>query len=616
VSNPIIALSDSDRRQRLGVTIDRGALAELARRPRSFAAIIGLPDAVDWRNIGGHNHISPVKDQGNCGSCVSFCSCATIESTVSIVGGGLVDLSEADLHFCSAHGASCGGWWPSDALGEARRRGVPLEWLFPYPSAFDASGNPSCKTSPDRDGQLYRPGGVTALQSTAERKQWLASRGPVCGVFHVYADFYHTGRDVYHHVTGDHEGYHCVEIIGYSNADQCWIAKNSWNTSWGDAGFFRIGYGECGIDDTSRDRDPDGSLNQFPMFGIDGVQTPSAWRSFELAPGSSATLSGGISAVSRIPNSMELWWVGANGSIEAAFWYEGGAWTRYELAPASSASLSGGIKAVSRIPNSMELWWVGANGSIQAAFWYEGGAWTRYELAPAGSASLNSGVSAVSRIPNSMELWWIGANGSIQAAFWYEGGAWTRYELAPAGSASPNGGISAVTRIPNSMELWWVGANGSIQAAFWYEGGAWTRYEIAPAGSASLNGGISAVTRIPSSMELWWTGGNGSVQAAYWYEGGAWTRYELAPASSASLSGGISAVTRIPNSMELWWIGANGSTQAAFWYEGGAWTRYELAPATSASPNGRISAVSRIPNSMELWWVGANGSVQDNFWYG
>ena len=32
VSNPIIALSDSDRRRRLGVTIDRGALAELARR--------------------------------------------------------------------------------------------------------------------------------------------------------------------------------------------------------------------------------------------------------------------------------------------------------------------------------------------------------------------------------------------------------------------------------------------------------------------------------------------------------------------------------------------------------------------------------------------------------
>jgi len=67
----------------------------------------------------------------------------------------------------------------------------------------------------------------------------------------------------------------------------------------------------------------------------------------------------------------------------------------------------------------MELWWIGVNGSMQAAFWYEGGAWTRYELAAAGSASVNGAVSAVSRIPNSMELWWTGANGSVGDSYWY-----------------------------------------------------------------------------------------------------------------------------------------------------------------------------------------------------
>jgi hypothetical protein len=65
------------------------------------------------------------------------------------------------------------------------------------------------------------------------------------------------------------------------------------------------------------------------------------------------------------------------------------------------------IAAVSRIPNSMELWWIGPNGSVQDAFWYEGIQWQRFELAPAGSASANSGIWAVSRIPNSMELCWI-----------------------------------------------------------------------------------------------------------------------------------------------------------------------------------------------------------------
>jgi Trypsin-like peptidase domain len=250
------------------------------------------------------------------------------------------------------------------------------------------------------------------------------------------------------------------------------------------------------------------------------------WRRFELAPAGSASVNGGIAAVSRIPNSMEVWWIGANGSVQDAFWYEGAQWRRFELAPAGSASVNGGITAVSRIPNSMEVWWIGANGSVQDAHWYDGSPWRRFELAPAGSASTGSGIAAVSRIPNSMELWWIGANGSVQGAFWYEGSRWTRYELAPApapaGSASVNVCITAVSRIPNSMEVWWIGlqraAIGTVQGAFWYEGSRWTRYVLAPIGSASVNGCIAAVSRIPNSMELWWIGANGSVQGAFWYE--------------------------------------------------------------------------------------------------
>ncbi|WP_173346301.1 C1 family peptidase [Pseudoduganella dura] len=611
----ITALDDDARRSLLGVLVDRRQLAELARKPRFATAIAGLPVAMDWRNVGGRNHISPVKDQKHCGACVSFCVCAAVESVVSIATGQITDLSEADLHFCSSHGAGCGGWWPSDAIDQATARGIPVDELFPYDSAFDGAGTPGCRIDPHREARLYRPSGQSVLMTTAERKQWLSSRGPVCAAFHVYDDFFLAGTGIYRHLTGNHAGYHCVEVVGYSDTDRCWIAKNSWGPDWGDSGFFRIGYGECGIDDTSTDRDPDGSLNQFPMYGIEGVQIPGGWRGFELAPQGSAALNGGLAAVTRIPGSMETWWIGENGSVQAAFWYDGGQWQRYELAPAGSASPEGAIAAVSRIPGSMETWWIGANGSVQAAFWYEGGQWTRYELAPAGSASPAGGIAVVSRIPGSMELWWTGANGSVQGAFWYEGGQWTRYELAPGGSAAADGAITVVSRIPGSMELWWVTGNGSVQAAFWYEGGQWTRYELAPAGSASPQGGIAAVSRIPGSMELWWTGANASVQAAFWYEGGQWTRYELAPAGHASVNGGIAAVSRIPNSLELWWIGGDGSVQDAFWYEGNAWQRFALAPAGSASASGRIASVSRIPDSMELWWTGSNGSIGDSFWY-
>jgi len=368
--NNITSLDDDTRRQLLGVEIDRKALAEIAARPRAATAIVDLPAGIDWRNVHGRNHVSPVKDQLHCGSCVSFCVCATTESVVSIAGGEVIDLSEADLHFCSSHGTSCGGWWPSDALSEAQRRGITTEALFPYASAFDAAGNPSCQVHPNRDQQLYRPSGFSTLTTMAERKQWLASRGPVCAVLHVYDDFFPLRGEVYRHLTGGHAGYHCVEVVGYSDADSCWIAKNSWGPAWGDNGFFRIAYGECGIDETSNDRDPDGSLNRFPMFGIEGVLVPGGWKGFELAGAGSASLTGSISAVSRIPGSMELWWVGGNGSVQAAYWYEGAQWQRYELAPEGSASPTGSISAVSRIPNSMELWWTGVNGTVRDNFWY------------------------------------------------------------------------------------------------------------------------------------------------------------------------------------------------------------------------------------------------------
>ena len=144
-----------------------------------------------------------------------------------------------------------------------------------------------------------------------------------------------------------------------------------------------------------------------------------AWNQFPLAPERNAAPTSRIAAVSRIPNSMELWWIAPNGSVQGAYWYGGGNWQRYELAPAGSASLSGGIAAVSRIPTSMEMWFVGAKGSVQDHYWYDTGTWRSFELAPAGSASLSSGIARVSRIPASMEMWFVGANGSIEDHFWY-----------------------------------------------------------------------------------------------------------------------------------------------------------------------------------------------------
>ncbi len=600
---PLSLLSDEEKVKRLGVVVNTADLVSVMAL-RAQAVIPNFAPEVDWRNRNG-NHVTPVKNQGGCGSCVSFCTVATTESMASIELRQQLDLSEADLHFCSNHGANCGGWWPSDAYNVLKDRGASDEACSPYPIDAVGNVNPACATCADRDARAVRITESITLNNDVERKNWLTNVGPCSAVLHVFDDFYVLGNGVYSHVTGVDRGLHCVEVIGYSEVERCWICKNSWGIDWGDQGFFKIAYGQAGID------------TEFPFWTARGVKLPAAWRRFELASAGSASTNVRMTAVSRITNSMEAWWIGADGSVQGAYWYEGSQWQRYELAPAGSASTNGGITAVSRIPNSLEVWWVGADGAVHDAYWYEGSQWQHFELAPAGSASINGGITAVSRIPNSLEAWWVRADGAVQGAYWYEGSQWQRYELAPAGSASTNGDITVVSRIPNSMEAWWIGANGSVQGAYWYEGSQWQRYELAPAGSASTNGGITAVSRIPNSLEAWWVRADGAVQGAYWYEGSQWQRYELAPAGSASNNGGIIiVVSRIPNSMEVWWVRADGAVHDAYWYEGGQWQRFELAPAGSASNNGGIMAVSRIPNSMEVWWIGADGSVQDAYWYG
>src|SRR5690349_14260813 len=247
---PQSLLSDEQKKALLGNIIPPSvAAAAAAAAPQSAAAPAFAP-AVDWRNHNG-NHVTSVKDQKNCGSCVSFCCTALVESMASIEKGQLLDLSEADSHFCSSHGPSCGGWYADDCLEQIKARGVVPDALSPYMAAFDNPPKtdpetqmwiPHCNNVANRGASAVKITSRRSLSDVTDRKNYLSNVGPCSASFDVYDDFFSYGGGVYHHVTGAYQGGHCVEVIGYSEAEQCWICKNSWSTAWGDAGFFKIGY--------------------------------------------------------------------------------------------------------------------------------------------------------------------------------------------------------------------------------------------------------------------------------------------------------------------------------------------------------------------------------------
>jgi cathepsin B len=70
--------------------------------------------------------------------------------------------------------------------------------------------------------------------------------------FTVYSDFMNYQSGVYHHVSGSVEGGHAVKILGWGTESgmDYWLCANSWGTSWGIDGFFKIKQGDCGIDST------------------------------------------------------------------------------------------------------------------------------------------------------------------------------------------------------------------------------------------------------------------------------------------------------------------------------------------------------------------------------
>lgn len=240
--------------------VERWISADPDRTVEERGEDTGFPEGgrayLDWRDHNGYNWVTPVKNQLNCGACVAFGTVAAFECQVRISSqdpGYPIDLSEQHLFSCG--GGSCtGGWQITPAFNRCLNPGVPDEECLPY-TARDSNCSQACPDWQTRAiriqdwedlGGWFWPPSVEIIQNAV-------NRGPVTCSMIVYTDFMYYSGGVYRHVSGDIEGGHCVCIVGYDDANSCWIVKNSWGRAWGEEGFFRIQYGDSSIGlDSSR----------------------------------------------------------------------------------------------------------------------------------------------------------------------------------------------------------------------------------------------------------------------------------------------------------------------------------------------------------------------------
>jgi len=250
--------------------------------------LAALPDSFDPRQDQDRMGCQgPVLDQGWCGSCWAFAAAEAMSDRLCIHkkkkdpnnAASFLQLAPLDLTSCDS--SSCGGQMGcqggqvSQAWDWGQTNGLVSDKCLPY---LKSHGGPVPTCAPEEqpclpeskfiqpppcpteciDGSSYE--GDKHLLKTAysipgedQMKAEIVNYGSIEGVYHVYTDFllYKTGVYSYHN--GTSLGYHGIKIFGYGTEGDLpyWWVQNSWTTTWGDGGYFKIkrGVNECGIEE-------------------------------------------------------------------------------------------------------------------------------------------------------------------------------------------------------------------------------------------------------------------------------------------------------------------------------------------------------------------------------
>ncbi len=209
----------------------------------ALPAAAALPTSVDWRFRWGWPWVTTIRDQDPCQACWAFTAVALVEAMNRIEHCVWTHRSEGDVH--KGMGATCPSTGDfANALNHIRSHGVCDPGCFPWTPA-DIAHTPCF----DRVGRTIGFDRLEWVGTMEDQKRWLHTVGPLATFFQVHNDFFAYGGGVYQPSSGSTaESSHAVLIVGYDDADGCWIAKNSWGPGWGDNGYFRIKYGVCDVD--------------------------------------------------------------------------------------------------------------------------------------------------------------------------------------------------------------------------------------------------------------------------------------------------------------------------------------------------------------------------------
>jgi C1A family cysteine protease len=221
-----------------------------ANRTYSFVKPVALPASIDWTVKGA---VTPVKDQGQCGSCWAFSATGALEGAWFLKNGSLYNVSEQQLVDCStAEGnEGCNGGLMDDAFQYVIDNGLTTDAAYPYtatgPNACQAKGKLTVVKATGFTDVV--PNSETALMSALTEQPVSVAVEADQGSFQFYSSGVMTkscGTQLDHGVLA----------VGYGTLDgqDYYKVKNSWGEDWGMKGYILLGrgtafgaQGQCGI---------------------------------------------------------------------------------------------------------------------------------------------------------------------------------------------------------------------------------------------------------------------------------------------------------------------------------------------------------------------------------